>query len=166
MAVFFIASPLICTISDFLFHQSPQLVSLSSAPGSVYYHRELLCNSLDGNRVDLLTVTNCSGMQEEREPRLPKLFPDTNTPRAHRFPGKKVSLSHTQKHNQYSLSENLTTTRQAKADVESLINYKTVMLTLGPCVSACVCRYFSSAVEFILGRLPHPLCLTVSSTLS
>ncbi|XP_070843584.1 cytosolic carboxypeptidase-like protein 5 isoform X1 [Chaetodon trifascialis] len=65
-------------------------LSPSSAPGSVYYHRELLCNSLDGNRVDLLTVTNCSGMQEEREPRLPKLFPDTNTPRAHRFPGKRV----------------------------------------------------------------------------
>ncbi|TMS12762.1 hypothetical protein E3U43_017720 [Larimichthys crocea] len=65
-------------------------LSPSSAPGSVYYHRELLCNSLDGNRVDLLTVTNCSGMQEEKEPRLPKLFPDTNTPRAHRFPGKRV----------------------------------------------------------------------------
>ncbi|XP_071385968.1 cytosolic carboxypeptidase-like protein 5 [Centroberyx affinis] len=62
----------------------------SSAPGSVYYHRELLCHSLDGNRVDLLTVTNCSGMQEEREPRLPKLFPDTNTPRPHRFTGKRV----------------------------------------------------------------------------
>ncbi|KAM8726173.1 cytosolic carboxypeptidase-like protein 5 isoform 3-T4 [Acanthopagrus schlegelii] len=65
-------------------------LSPSSALDSVYYHRELLCNSLDGNRVDLLTVTNCSGMQEEREPRLPKLFPDTNTPRAHRFPGKRV----------------------------------------------------------------------------
>ncbi|CAG00089.1 unnamed protein product [Tetraodon nigroviridis] len=62
----------------------------NSAPSTVYYHRELLCNSLDGNRVDLLTVTNCSQMQEEREPRLPKLFPDTGTPRAHRFPGKKV----------------------------------------------------------------------------
>ncbi|KAI3364514.1 hypothetical protein L3Q82_011301, partial [Scortum barcoo] len=65
-------------------------LSPSSAPGSVYYHRELLCNSLDGNRVDLLTVTNCSGMQEEREPRLPELFPDTNTPRPHRFSGKRV----------------------------------------------------------------------------
>ncbi|XP_018553441.1 cytosolic carboxypeptidase-like protein 5 isoform X1 [Lates calcarifer] len=65
-------------------------LSPSSAPGSVYYHRELLCHSLDGNRVDLLTVTNCSGMLEEREPRLPKLFPDTNTPRPHRFPSKRV----------------------------------------------------------------------------
>ncbi|KAG7244305.1 hypothetical protein INR49_004445 [Caranx melampygus] len=65
-------------------------LSPSSAPGSVYYHRELLCHSLDGNRVDLLTVTNCSGMQEEREPRLPKLFPDNNTPRPHRFSNKRV----------------------------------------------------------------------------
>ncbi|XP_070781950.1 cytosolic carboxypeptidase-like protein 5 isoform X2 [Enoplosus armatus] len=65
-------------------------VGPSSAPGSVYYHRELLCDSLDGNRVDLLTVTNCNGMQEEREPRLPKLFPDAKTPRPHRFSGKRV----------------------------------------------------------------------------
>ncbi|XP_022050858.2 cytosolic carboxypeptidase-like protein 5 isoform X1 [Acanthochromis polyacanthus] len=65
-------------------------LSPSSAPGTVYYHRELLCHSLDGNRVDLLTVTNCSGMQEEREARLPKLFPDTNTPRPHRFSSKRV----------------------------------------------------------------------------
>ncbi|XP_053193254.1 cytosolic carboxypeptidase-like protein 5 [Scomber japonicus] len=70
----------------------PNAVQLtpSSAPGTVYYHRELLCHSLDGNRVDLLTVTNCSRMQEEREPRLPKLFPDTNTPRPHQFSGKRV----------------------------------------------------------------------------
>ncbi|XP_034555144.1 cytosolic carboxypeptidase-like protein 5 [Notolabrus celidotus] len=66
------------------------LLSPSSAPDTLYYHRELLCKSLDGNRVDLLTVTNCSGMQTEREPRLPKLFPDTNTPRPHCFPGKRV----------------------------------------------------------------------------
>lgn len=62
-----------------------------SAPDSVYYHRELLCHSLDGNRVDLITVTNCNRMHEERETRLPKLFPDGNTPRPHRFPGKRVS---------------------------------------------------------------------------
>ncbi|XP_022593570.1 cytosolic carboxypeptidase-like protein 5 [Seriola dumerili] len=70
----------------------PNAAKLSpiSAPGSVYYHRELLCHSLDGNRVDLLTVTNCNGMHEEREPRLPKLFPDNNTPRPHRFSSKRV----------------------------------------------------------------------------
>ncbi|XP_037306231.2 cytosolic carboxypeptidase-like protein 5 isoform X2 [Pungitius pungitius] len=65
-------------------------LSPSSAPDSVYYHRELLCHSLDGNRVDLITVSNCNRMQEEREPRLPKLFPDTNTPRPHRFSSKRV----------------------------------------------------------------------------
>ncbi|XP_075904541.1 cytosolic carboxypeptidase-like protein 5 isoform X4 [Nelusetta ayraudi] len=65
-------------------------LSPSSEPSGLYYHRELLCNSLDGNRVDLLTVTNCNGMQEEREPRLAKLFPDADAPRAHRFIGKKV----------------------------------------------------------------------------
>ncbi|NXU94657.1 CBPC5 protein, partial [Xiphorhynchus elegans] len=66
-------------------HMSP-----SSPLDSVYYHRELLCHSLDKLRVDLLTVTSCHGMQEKREPRLDKLFPDTSTPRPRRFTGKRV----------------------------------------------------------------------------
>ncbi|XP_061481919.1 cytosolic carboxypeptidase-like protein 5 isoform X2 [Rhineura floridana] len=57
---------------------------------SIYYHRELLCYSLDKLRVDLLTITSCHGMQEEREARLEKLFPDKNTPRPHCFAGKRV----------------------------------------------------------------------------
>ncbi|XP_009459371.1 PREDICTED: cytosolic carboxypeptidase-like protein 5, partial [Nipponia nippon] len=66
-------------------HMSP-----SSPLDSVYYHRELLCYSLDKLRVDLLTVTSCHGMLEKREPRLDKLFPDTTTPRPRRFAGKRV----------------------------------------------------------------------------
>ncbi|XP_033916817.1 cytosolic carboxypeptidase-like protein 5 isoform X3 [Melopsittacus undulatus] len=66
-------------------HMSP-----SSPLDSVYYHRELLCHSLDKLRVDLLTITSCHGMLEKREPRLDKLFPDTATPRPHRFAGKRV----------------------------------------------------------------------------
>ncbi|XP_042747844.1 cytosolic carboxypeptidase-like protein 5 isoform X4 [Lagopus leucura] len=62
----------------------------SSPLDSVYYHRELLCHSLDKLRVDLLTVTSCHGMQERREPRLDKLFPDTATPRPRCFTGKRV----------------------------------------------------------------------------
>ncbi|XP_061668017.1 cytosolic carboxypeptidase-like protein 5 isoform X2 [Syngnathoides biaculeatus] len=62
----------------------------ASPPDDIYYRRELLCRSLDGNRVDLLTVTNCSGMRDEREPRLPRLFPDAAVPRPHRFDNKKV----------------------------------------------------------------------------
>ncbi|XP_075770682.1 cytosolic carboxypeptidase-like protein 5 isoform X3 [Pelodiscus sinensis] len=67
-----------------------RLLSPSSSLDSIYYHRELLCRSLDGLRVDLLTVTSCHGMQEEREPRLDNLFPEEATPRPHRFAGKKV----------------------------------------------------------------------------
>lgn len=69
--------------------------SLPCSPlDSVYYHRELLCHSLDKLRVDLLTVTSCHGMLEKREPRLDKLFPDTTTPRPRRFAGKRVSCRH------------------------------------------------------------------------
>uniref|UniRef100_A0A8C5MK22 Cytosolic carboxypeptidase-like protein 5 n=1 Tax=Leptobrachium leishanense TaxID=445787 RepID=A0A8C5MK22_9ANUR len=66
-------------------HMSP-----GSPSDSVYYHRELLCHSLDNLRVDLLTITSCHGMTAEREPRLDKLFPDTSTPRPCRFMGKRV----------------------------------------------------------------------------
>uniref|UniRef100_A0A4W3H0X7 Cytosolic carboxypeptidase-like protein 5 n=2 Tax=Callorhinchus milii TaxID=7868 RepID=A0A4W3H0X7_CALMI len=65
-------------------------LSLSSPPDSIYYHRELLCYSLDKLRVDLITVTSCHGMMKEREPRLENLFPDNSFPRPHRFSGKQV----------------------------------------------------------------------------
>ncbi|XP_012781673.2 cytosolic carboxypeptidase-like protein 5 isoform X2 [Ochotona princeps] len=62
----------------------------SSPLDTIYYHRELLCYSLDGLRVDLLTITSCHGLREDREPRLEQLFPDTSTPRPFRFTGKKI----------------------------------------------------------------------------
>ncbi|XP_029452156.1 cytosolic carboxypeptidase-like protein 5 isoform X2 [Rhinatrema bivittatum] len=65
-------------------------LSPSSPLDSLYYHRELLCQSLDGLRVDLLTITSCHGMIEDREPQLNKLFPDKSTARPHRFAGKRV----------------------------------------------------------------------------
>uniref|UniRef100_H3BAM9 Cytosolic carboxypeptidase-like protein 5 n=1 Tax=Latimeria chalumnae TaxID=7897 RepID=H3BAM9_LATCH len=64
--------------------------SNSSPLDSIYYHRELLCHSLDKLRVDLITITSFHGMMEEREPRLEKLFPDNLTPRPYRFTGKRV----------------------------------------------------------------------------
>ncbi|KAM9155397.1 cytosolic carboxypeptidase-like protein 5 isoform 3-T3 [Pangshura tecta] len=67
-----------------------QYMSPSSTLDSIYYQRELLCRSLDNLRVDLLTVTSCHGMREEREPRLDNLFPDEATPRPHCFAGKRV----------------------------------------------------------------------------
>jgi hypothetical protein len=38
-------------------------------------HRELLVRSLDGLRIDLLTITSQDGRTEERELALPGLFP-------------------------------------------------------------------------------------------
>ena len=59
---------------------------------AIYFHRELLCYSLEGRRVDLITVSSCDGITSEREDRIYRLFPDTATGRAHRFNGKKVIL--------------------------------------------------------------------------
>uniref|UniRef100_A0ABM5F8H9 tubulin-glutamate carboxypeptidase n=1 Tax=Pogona vitticeps TaxID=103695 RepID=A0ABM5F8H9_9SAUR len=64
--------------------------SSSSSLDAIYYHRELLCYSLDKLRVDLLTITSHHGIQEERETRLEKLFPEKDTPRPHCFVGKRV----------------------------------------------------------------------------
>lgn len=63
----------------------------SGCDHNIYYHRELLCYSLEGRRVDLITVSSCNGITDECESRLTGLFPDTSTPRAKRSPGKKVS---------------------------------------------------------------------------
>ncbi|XP_071483776.1 cytosolic carboxypeptidase-like protein 5 [Diadema antillarum] len=57
---------------------------------AIYYHRELLCHSLDNLRVDLVTISSCHGLTSEREPRLHGLFPDTSTERARKFKHKRV----------------------------------------------------------------------------
>lgn len=58
----------------------------------VHPHRELVCRSLEGRRIDLLTVSSYDGMAREREPRLDKLFPDPSIERAYSFTGKKVGV--------------------------------------------------------------------------
>lgn len=56
----------------------------------IYYYRELVINSLQGRRVDFLTITSFHGITDEREPRLENLFPDLNQKRCHVFENKKV----------------------------------------------------------------------------
>lgn len=56
----------------------------------IYYHRELLVNSVEGRRVDLLTISSYNGIQLEREQRMNHLFPNTKTVRCNTFKNKKV----------------------------------------------------------------------------
>ena len=46
-------------------------------PDSIYCCRELIINSVDGLRIDLITITSVSGAstKNKREPKLPGLFP-------------------------------------------------------------------------------------------
>lgn len=67
------------------------------AAGSIFYTRELLTQSCDGRRLDLLTITSVDGADlSEREPLLPGLFPDTlsaaKSQRPPIFPNKEVII--------------------------------------------------------------------------
>ncbi|XP_075238320.1 cytosolic carboxypeptidase-like protein 5 isoform X2 [Lycorma delicatula] len=57
---------------------------------NIYYHREVVCYSLEGRRIELLTVSSHHGITSVREPRLVSLFPDASTPRPFQFVDKKV----------------------------------------------------------------------------
>nr|AMO02543.1 cytosolic carboxypeptidase-like protein [Tityus serrulatus] len=56
----------------------------------IYYYRELVCNSLDGHRIDLLTISSLHGKTSELESTLPHLFLDSSKRRCHKFVGKRV----------------------------------------------------------------------------
>ncbi|CAK1598524.1 unnamed protein product [Parnassius mnemosyne] len=59
------------------------------SPDDIYYCRECLVYSLEGRRVDLLTISSHHGITTEREDRLKNLFPD-NQDRPFKFQNKKV----------------------------------------------------------------------------
>ncbi|CAH8848849.1 unnamed protein product [Trichobilharzia szidati] len=59
----------------------------------IYFHRELLCYSLEGRRIELLTITDWSGCTYVEEDRFdPLLFPEINKKRCWKFTNKKVVL--------------------------------------------------------------------------
>ncbi|KAK3592089.1 hypothetical protein CHS0354_019346 [Potamilus streckersoni] len=65
----------------------------NSPPETIYYHRELLCHSLDKRHVDLITVTSCHGIQNETEPYFDSnLFPNRDASRCKEFKGKRVFM--------------------------------------------------------------------------
>lgn len=64
-----------------------------SKEGSIYFKRELLTNSCDQRRIDLLTITSVDGYDSKNhEPLLSGLFPDAHKPtdRPPLFPSKEV----------------------------------------------------------------------------
>lgn len=62
----------------------------SESTGGVYYYRELLSHSLEGRRIDLITITSWERITNEREARLPQLFPNEEAERCHIFKNKRV----------------------------------------------------------------------------
>lgn len=63
---------------------------LDEVRDDIYYYRELLINSYEQRRVDLLTITSFHGIEDKREERLKNLFPDYSKPRCHTFRDKKI----------------------------------------------------------------------------
>ncbi|GLG96635.1 uncharacterized protein GBIM_03561 [Gryllus bimaculatus] len=56
----------------------------------IYYHRECVCYSLEGRRIDLITISSHHFITEDQEPRLKFLFPEADHPRPFRFTQKKI----------------------------------------------------------------------------
>ncbi|XP_011346570.1 cytosolic carboxypeptidase-like protein 5 isoform X2 [Ooceraea biroi] len=56
----------------------------------IYYHRECAIKSLEGRRLDVLTISSYRNILMEREDRLTNMFPDTSEERPYKFRDKKV----------------------------------------------------------------------------
>ena len=64
----------------------------TEAPSNVYYRRELLARSIEGRRIDLLTITGTGGASEEHEEPLPPPLMPEGGGRPLRFPSKRYIL--------------------------------------------------------------------------
>ena len=52
---------------------------------SIYFKKELLGYSVEGRKVDLLTISSCSNIEKEREEPILDLFPDPTNERPYKF---------------------------------------------------------------------------------
>lgn len=73
-------------------HNGGDSGSSSDILDQIYFKRELLINSLEGRRVDLLTITSFEGIMTRKEDSLGNLFPEdqSTATRCHRFENKKM----------------------------------------------------------------------------
>lgn len=58
----------------------------------IYFHRDTLCFSNDGLKVDLITISSMKGITDSEEEHLNNLFPDKTKKRALKFTEKKVLI--------------------------------------------------------------------------
>lgn len=63
----------------------------SKYPDDIYYHRECAIKSLEGRRLDILTITSYHNITNEKEERLKELFPIDIEDRPYKFYNKKVN---------------------------------------------------------------------------
>ncbi|KAG8321538.1 Cytosolic carboxypeptidase-like protein 5 [Homalodisca vitripennis] len=71
-------------------HQEQCIPKSEPKLDDIYYHRETVCYSLEGRRVDLLTISSYHNITTNREPRLSHLFPESDSLRPFQFTNKKV----------------------------------------------------------------------------
>lgn len=64
----------------------------SNLADDIYYHRECAIRSLEGRRLDVLTISSYYNILTEREARLKDLFPEDNEERPFKFQEKKVII--------------------------------------------------------------------------
>ena len=57
----------------------------------IYYHRECVVKSLEGRRLEMLTISSYQNISMEREDRLKDLFPEKEEERPFKFRNKKVA---------------------------------------------------------------------------
>ncbi|KAK0164758.1 hypothetical protein PV328_003338 [Microctonus aethiopoides] len=61
-----------------------------SCTDAIYYHRECAIKSLEGRRLDVLTISSHHNISTDREARLMGMFPETDEERPFKFRGKRV----------------------------------------------------------------------------
>ena len=69
---------------------SKMLKQTTQLPDDIYYHRECAIKSLEGRRLDILTISSYHNITSEREERLNDLFPINIEERPFKFFNKKV----------------------------------------------------------------------------